>query len=62
MRPVEAGTTHQPTRSCETFCRRAAERVTGVLDQVKRNDDERVVAIAKLDYKRGEHGYAFFEA
>ena len=32
-----------------------------VLDQVERNDDERMVAIAKLAYKRGEYGYAFFE-
>ncbi|MGH2824893.1 MAG: hypothetical protein ACRDLY_18105 [Thermoleophilaceae bacterium] len=45
----------------ETFCSRAAERVTGVLDQVERNDDERMVAIAKLAYERGDYGYAFFE-
>ena len=31
------------------------------LDQVDRNDDERMVAIAKLAYRRGEYGYAFFE-
>jgi acyl-CoA dehydrogenase family protein 9 len=35
---------------CETFCRRATDRVVGVLDQVERNDDERMVAIAKLAY------------
>ena len=46
---------------CETFCTRAAARVRGVLDQVERNDDERMVAIAKLAYKRGDYGYAFFE-
>jgi acyl-CoA dehydrogenase family protein 9 len=46
---------------CDTFCRRAAARVTLALDQVERNDDERVIAIAKLAYKRGEYGYAFFE-
>jgi acyl-CoA dehydrogenase family protein 9 len=46
---------------CDTFCRRAAARVTLALDQIERNDDERMVAIAKLAYKRGEYGYAFFE-
>jgi acyl-CoA dehydrogenase family member 9 len=46
---------------CDTFCRRAAARVTLALDQVERNDDERMIAIAKLAYKRGEYGYAFFE-
>jgi acyl-CoA dehydrogenase family member 9 len=46
---------------CETFCGRAAERVRGVLDQVERNDVERMVAIAKLAYQRGDYGYAFFE-
>jgi acyl-CoA dehydrogenase family member 9 len=46
---------------CETFCRRAAARVTLALDQVERNDDDRMVAIAKLAYRRGEYGYAFFE-
>ena len=45
----------------ETFCTRAAKRVEGVLDQVESNDDERMVAIAKLAYKRGAYGYAFFE-
>ena len=46
---------------CDTFCRRAAARVTLALDQVERNDDERMIAIAKLAYRRGEYGYAFFE-
>jgi acyl-CoA dehydrogenase family protein 9 len=46
---------------CDTFCRRAAARVTLALDQVEQNDDERMIAIAKLAYKRGEYGYAFFE-
>lgn len=45
----------------ETFCTRAARRVHSSLDQVESNDDARVVAIAKLAYKRGEYGYAFFE-
>jgi alkylation response protein AidB-like acyl-CoA dehydrogenase len=45
----------------ETFCTRAAHRVEQNLDQIEHNDDERMVAIAKLAYKRGEYGYAFFE-
>ncbi|MEK6328807.1 MAG: acyl-CoA dehydrogenase family protein, partial [Actinomycetota bacterium] len=45
----------------ETFCTRAARRVNACLDQVEHNDDERMVAIAKLAYRRGEYGYAFFE-
>jgi acyl-CoA dehydrogenase family protein 9 len=45
----------------ETFCTRAAGRVNGVLDQIERNDDERMIAIAKLALKRGAYGYALFE-
>ena len=45
----------------ETFCTRAASRVKFALDQIESNDDERMIAIAKLAYKRGEYGYAFFE-
>jgi acyl-CoA dehydrogenase family protein 9 len=45
----------------ETFCTRAARRVEASLDQVEQNDDERMTAIAKLAYKRGAYGYAFFE-
>jgi acyl-CoA dehydrogenase family member 9 len=45
----------------ETFCTRAAERVRGRLDLIEDNDDERMTAIAKLAYKRGEYGYALFE-
>ena len=45
----------------ETFCTRAASRVGLQLDQIESNDDERMTAIAKLAYKRGEYGYAFFE-
>jgi acyl-CoA dehydrogenase family member 9 len=45
----------------ETFCTRAAARVQTNLDQVEENDDERMTAIAKLAYKRGEYGYAFFD-
>jgi acyl-CoA dehydrogenase family protein 9 len=45
----------------ETFCTRAARRANAALDQVEDNDDERMTAIAKLAYRRGEYGYAFFE-
>jgi hypothetical protein len=30
-------------------------------DQLEHNDDERISAIARLAYKRGAYGYAFFE-
>jgi acyl-CoA dehydrogenase family member 9 len=45
----------------ETFCKRAADRVHGRFDQIENNDDDRMSAIAKLAYKRGEYGYALFE-
>ena len=45
----------------ETFCSRAAGRVKRALDQIEDNDDERMVAIAKLALKRGSYGYALFE-
>jgi acyl-CoA dehydrogenase family member 9 len=45
----------------DTFCRRAAGRVQRAFDQIEDNDDERMVAIAKLALKRGEYGYALFE-
>jgi acyl-CoA dehydrogenase family protein 9 len=45
----------------ETFCSRAAARVRAQFRQVESNDDDRVVAIAKLAYKRGSYGYAFFD-
>jgi acyl-CoA dehydrogenase family protein 9 len=45
----------------ETFCTRAASRVRARFGQVEENDDERLSAIAKLAYKRGEYGYALFE-
>ena len=45
----------------QTFCPRAAARVTLNLNQIEANDDERMVAIAKLAYSRGEYGYALFE-
>ena len=51
----------RPSRSWRAFCTRAARRVDAALDQIEANDDERMVAIAKLAYKRGEYGYAFFE-
>jgi acyl-CoA dehydrogenase family protein 9 len=45
----------------ETFCARAAGRVRSRFRQIEENDDERITAIAKLAYKRGEYGYALFE-
>jgi acyl-CoA dehydrogenase family protein 9 len=45
----------------ETFVPRAARRVKASLDQIERNDDGRMTAIAKLAYKRGEYGYALFD-
>jgi acyl-CoA dehydrogenase family protein 9 len=45
----------------DTFCSRAAARVNGRFDQIESNDDERMTAIAKLAYRRGEYGYALFE-
>jgi acyl-CoA dehydrogenase family member 9 len=45
----------------ETFCTRAEHRVRAQFAQIESNDDERVVAIAKLAYKRGSYGYAFFD-
>ncbi len=44
----------------DSFCSRATDRVLGRFRQIERNDDERVTAIAKLAYKRGEYGYALF--
>src|SRR5690606_31068635 len=38
----------------ETFCERAASRVRANFRQIEHNDDERMKAIAKLAYKRGE--------
>ncbi len=45
----------------DTFCTRAAHRVGARFRQVEANDDERMRAIAKLAYKRGEYGYALFQ-
>jgi acyl-CoA dehydrogenase family protein 9 len=45
----------------QTFCTRAARRVRQNFGQIEDNDDDRMVAIAKLAFKRGEYGYAFFE-
>ncbi|MQA73891.1 MAG: acyl-CoA dehydrogenase [Solirubrobacterales bacterium] len=44
----------------DTFCARAAHRVRSNLGQIESNDDERMAAIAKLAYRRGEYGYALF--
>jgi acyl-CoA dehydrogenase family member 9 len=45
----------------ETFCTRAAGRVQSNLRQVEDHDDDRMTAIAKLAYKRGNYGYSLFE-
>ncbi len=45
----------------DTFCARAAGRVASEFRRIESNDDERMSAIAKLAYKRGEYGYALFE-
>jgi acyl-CoA dehydrogenase family protein 9 len=45
----------------DTFCTRAAGRVRSRFRQMEQNDDERISAIARLAYKRGAYGYAFFE-
>ena len=45
----------------DTFCSRAERRVNSAFRQIESNDDERMSAIAKLAYKRGEYGYALFE-
>jgi acyl-CoA dehydrogenase family protein 9 len=44
----------------ETFCTRAARRVHSELDQLERNDDDRMHSIARLAYKRGSYGYSLF--
>jgi acyl-CoA dehydrogenase family protein 9 len=45
----------------ETFCERAARRVRSNFRQIEANDDDRMIAIAKLAYKRGEYGYELFD-
>jgi acyl-CoA dehydrogenase family protein 9 len=45
----------------DTFCSRASGRVRAAFRKIESNDDERMSAIAKLAYKRGEYGYALFE-
>jgi acyl-CoA dehydrogenase family member 9 len=45
----------------DTFCARASRRVRSQFRQIESNDDDRITAIAKLAYKRGEYGYALFE-
>jgi acyl-CoA dehydrogenase family protein 9 len=44
----------------DSFCARAAHRVRSRFRHIERNDDDRMTAIAKLAYKRGEYGYALF--
>ena len=48
-------------RWCGSSSSSAAGRVASSFDAVEDNDDERMTAIAKLAYKRGEYGYSFFE-
>ena len=45
----------------ETFCSRAAGRVASNFRQIEDNDDDRMTALAKLAYRRGDYGYALFE-
>ena len=45
----------------DTFCTRAAGRVRSRLVQIADNDDERILAIARIASRRGEYGYALFE-
>jgi acyl-CoA dehydrogenase family protein 9 len=45
----------------QTFCARAADRVRSNLNQIEDNDDERMAALAKLAYRRGDYGYGLFE-
>ena len=54
-------TSGQESYIAETYCARAAERVRSRFDRIEDNDDERMTAIAKLAYKRGEYGYALFD-
>ena len=64
-RPPRQSTASTPRPKSSTSARPSAAAPRrgscGVLDQVERNDDERMVAIAKLAYRRGDYGYAFFE-
>jgi acyl-CoA dehydrogenase family protein 9 len=54
-------TSGQERYIADAFCSRAAGRVKSSLGKVEHHDDEEMVAIAKLAYKRGAYGYAFFE-
>lgn len=44
----------------ETFCTRAARRVDGALDQIEKNDDDRMHSIARLAYNRGGYGHGLW--
>jgi acyl-CoA dehydrogenase family member 9 len=44
----------------ETFCTRAARRVEGAFDQLERNDDDRMHAIAQMAYDRGSYGHGLY--
>ncbi|MEA2348354.1 MAG: hypothetical protein QOG62_2141 [Thermoleophilaceae bacterium] len=54
-------TTGQERYIAETFCTRAAGRVESGFRQIEKNDDDRMIAIAKLAYRRGEYGYSLFD-
>jgi acyl-CoA dehydrogenase family member 9 len=51
----------QERHIAQTFCARAADRVRSNFGQLEKNDDERIVALAKLATRRGAYGYALFE-
>ena len=57
-RAARARSATSPRRSAR---RAAAPRGVAASSRSSDNDDERMTAIAKLAYKRGEYGYAFFE-
>ena len=57
---VEASRAGALHRRDVLHARRAPGR-TSELDQLERNDDDRMHSIARLAYKRGEYGYALFE-
>jgi hypothetical protein len=42
------------------FCTRAAHRVDGALDQIAKNDDDRMHSIARLAYNQGGYGHGLW--
>jgi acyl-CoA dehydrogenase family protein 9 len=53
-------TSGQERYIAETFCERAEGRVRSNFRQIESNDDDRMIAIAKRAYQRGEYGYELF--